>query len=339
MKYDDIGVVVHDSDFWQSKQSLELASRFWELTYGRGSDDTEVYRRILASQIEAHQDVEPDGISKLEVETSLSNPSAIKNLHDAAFLAHWAQYGYGHITMPHKFAAALMCSDTVTAIAQDINITWPAFWITVPNGILTTTAGNDFTSIHVTLGVSHALGSQSEEMFSICACSVEPRGIRRVSIQKRDFESLFAPTEGVMRETEEEVPEADQIERIALLVQRLVCGVLIHLDATAHLPTSNHGSQSHANGRTGPPKHRVTSIGSPVSVDCRSEVLRFIRGGRTRAPLAFQSLTRGHYKRQVVGVGRLGRKVIWIHPYWRGPEDAPILARPHKIGSQGEGDA
>lgn len=28
-----------------------------------------------------------------------------------------------------------------------------------------------------------------------------------------------------------------------------------------------------------------------------------------------------------------GRKVIWIEPYWRGPEEAPILARPFKVGT------
>jgi hypothetical protein len=42
----------------------------------------------------------------------------------------------------------------------------------------------------------------------------------------------------------------------------------------------------------------------------------------------------GHYKRQVVGTGRHGRQIIWIEPYWRGPENAPILARPWRIGTE-----
>ena len=37
-------------------------------------------------------------------------------------------------------------------------------------------------------------------------------------------------------------------------------------------------------------------------------------------------------KRQVVGIGRTGRKVIWVEPYWRGPEEAPILTRPYHVG-------
>lgn len=45
----------------------------------------------------------------------------------------------------------------------------------------------------------------------------------------------------------------------------------------------------------------------------------------------FQSCVRGHYKRQVIGVGRSGRKVIWIEPYWRGPEGAPLLVRPYEF--------
>jgi hypothetical protein len=72
-----------------------------------------------------------------------------------------------------------------------------------------------------------------------------------------------------------------------------------------------------------------------MALDCRPAVHRYM-GGSASAPPAVQSIVRGHFKRQVVGISRAGRRVIWIEPYWRGPEDAPILARPYKIGPQND---
>lgn len=75
-------------------------------------------------------------------------------------------------------------------------------------------------------------------------------------------------------------------------------------------------------------------MAQPPSIDYEreqvwAEALEFCVEG----PPAIQRLVRGHHKRQVVGIGRSGRRVIWIEPYWRGPEDAPILTRPYKVDS------
>jgi hypothetical protein len=40
---------------------------------------------------------------------------------------------------------------------------------------------------------------------------------------------------------------------------------------------------------------------------------------------------------QVVGVGRLGRKKIWIKPFWKGKADAPILTHARRIEGQEPG--
>jgi hypothetical protein len=81
------------------------------------------------------------------------------------------------------------------------------------------------------------------------------------------------------------------------------------------------------------PAHRVTVIGKPLRIDCRDSVRKYLDGtSRKHAPPSVQTLVRGHHKRQVMGIARSLRKVIWIHPYWRGPEDAPILTKPKKVG-------
>ena len=47
-------------------------------------------------------------------------------------------------------------------------------------------------------------------------------------------------------------------------------------------------------------------------------------------------LVRGHWKSQPCGKGRLERKRVAVQPYWRGPEDGPVLPKP--IMEVGVGD-
>ena len=67
-----------------------------------------------------------------------------------------------------------------------------------------------------------------------------------------------------------------------------------------------------------------------MRVDVREAVRGFVAGTRRTAP-AVQVLVRGHWKRQAHGPAMAQRKMIHIEPYWRGPEDAPIAVRGHKL--------
>jgi len=115
---------------------------------------------------------------------------------------------------------------------------------------------------------------------------------------------------------------------------RAVAGLLYTMQHTTHW---RHGGYFDRIGggssptRTGPPPHRTIFIGRPLAVDARPSLRASVASGNG-APPSVQTLVRGHIKRQVVGIGRTGRRVVWIEPYWRGPEDAPILARPYSVG-------
>lgn len=62
------------------------------------------------------------------------------------------------------------------------------------------------------------------------------------------------------------------------------------------------------------------------------------RPGESR-PLRVRTLVAGHWRNQAHGEGRALRKLIWIRPFWRGPEDVPelnprrVLALPSHEGS------
>ena len=53
--------------------------------------------------------------------------------------------------------------------------------------------------------------------------------------------------------------------------------------------------------------------------DVKLEVL----DGGSGAPLTVRVRVQGHWKRQAFGPKKSERKIIWIEPYWRGPDDAP----------------
>jgi hypothetical protein len=92
----------------------------------------------------------------------------------------------------------------------------------------------------------------------------------------------------------------------------------------------NQGGLRRASARQrGEPTAWVYELRRPVILDCRERVREIVTG--SRGPVTVQTFVRGHWKMQACGVGRLHRKHIHIEPYWRGPEEAPIVVRPHVI--------
>jgi hypothetical protein len=47
--------------------------------------------------------------------------------------------------------------------------------------------------------------------------------------------------------------------------------------------------------------------------------------------LTVQVRVQGHWKHQPHGPGNKQRKLLWIQPYWRGPEDGPVRNTPHRL--------
>lgn len=123
--------------------------------------------------------------------------------------------------------------------------------------------------------------------------------------------------------------------RLQHVVARIAFGSCLAL--TADKQRSNGKADEPASGR--PPRDRgllpscrVFQVGSPVSVDCRKAILEYVEhGSKSRGPLTLQFLVRGHWRNQACGPQMLERRLTWIEPYWKGPNDAPINIRPHEL--------
>lgn len=79
------------------------------------------------------------------------------------------------------------------------------------------------------------------------------------------------------------------------------------------------------------PKLSPWVLGRPVTLDVTEEVRAYCAGGGT-AP-SVRTLVRGHWRQQPCGPRNEQRKLIHIEPFWRGPEEAAVVVRPHRIGA------
>jgi hypothetical protein len=128
----------------------------------------------------------------------------------------------------------------------------------------------------------------------------------------------------------------DTDERTSLMLAKLFAHLaLLMTDSKNVKPVGRaHGRPAPAhqsgNQRKCPwPVRRVFQITTPVRHDFRAAIGDYIRHGGS--PPSVQGIVTGHWKMQAHGTGRQLRRRQWIEPYWRGPEDAPIALRPHKL--------
>lgn len=213
----------------------------------------------------------------------------------------WRESGYARIDVGHKLAAALMLTD----VKEDIEVRapWRAFSLHVPPGItrvsriLVMSADRDDqdTAIAI-LGVIFEDGSFGE--FSVN------------HLEQTEVDLLTNLVRGVCLAAEQ-----GHAER-----------------AGSHGATGSKSSSKRVIGK--PPAGERYQLAAPVKIDLRDVVREHLGGKRKGGSPKVQFIVRGHWRNQVHGPGRAGRKRIWIEPFWKGDEGARVLLREHKV----EGD-
>lgn len=324
-----------DADWvWSAKTALPIAMSMWDVSYGSSPDDE-------FEALSALDEFVTGAFARPSIATVFASTNELDMIDptvraherivtDLNFLARWAHFGFGHLTTSHRLAAALMASDmTLQGALREIRIPWKAFWVDAPNNLLVA-EGHDWCKIHVSLDQPNGTETDLTNVVSLGGFLTgeagspfaAETGIRRIVQSDPNAETLLC-----LNEEKHEMLASSELTRVFELAARLVVGLLVRLQSAPMRP----GTRSSASDaqRRGPPPHRVTVVGPPIDLDVRQHVRDYIAHGGA-AP-AVQTLVRGHYKRQVIGTGRSGRKIVWIQPYWRGPEDAPILSRPYRV--------
>lgn len=215
------------------------------------------------------------------------------------FLNRWHESVFARLEVSHKLAAAFCLTDIVDS--DDIRAPWLAWSLLVPNGLF----GEDGPARIWCLG-------------------------------KRPIVLVFPARDGKgaglasWAETDRRSPvNAGMVTSLVLST----CIALNNPERERVQKTGSWGVQSKTPRRTGaPPEGTRYVLAQPVSIDLRETVLEAM-GKRSRvggSPKA-QFLVRGHWRNQAHGPGRSMRTLKWIEPFWKGPEDARILLRSHKV--------
>jgi hypothetical protein len=310
---------------WDDMQLTQVGVALWEKTYKLGDGDTEAafVARKIAEQWARDQGTVPE--TRLRIYEDIT-----------CFAAKWAVHAFQRITTTHTYAAALMCSDADKAVLSDIELQWSAFMVCIPNGLLSYVdekgIKHEYNRILVGAydkSASLILINQHGDWSQPNILSHYGNNIADVLTVTEDYDDGNIIIDDSVK---------DKIQRITTLARRLVAGLLLALQTKENFESKTHGGKSAKKGRLhAEPAHRVVFVGGALKVDCRPAVATFIAKGRSNrghgphAAPSFQTLVRGHFRRQVCGTGRRDRKVIFIQPFWKGDENLPILTRPKRV--------
>jgi hypothetical protein len=300
---------------WSDKTLMQLGASFWAGYHDAGKDP-------------ASQEAEDDILGMIE---GLYSPAHKAKAATAATFAlaslRWSLEAFQKIVTTHTYAAALMASNTTRESFADIVVPWRAFMVVVPDGLLRV-VDLDYTRILICVDSS---GDAHLVMYApTAATSFE--GPRTISEHHTSLIELLCTDTLQVIGPDGPTEASDVLRRTLELARRLVGGLILAMQHRDNFKTREPREHTGKKREKGEPAHRTVIVGHPIKVDCRPGIRAYLEGRRKHGPPSVQVLVCGHFKRQVIGIGRGGRKVIWVQPYWRGPEDAPILTRPRHLG-------
>lgn len=269
----------------------------------------------------------------------------------------WGDLAFPRIQASHSFAAMLMATTISQKEIAHVEAPWPAFLVEVPEGLLPIRLRDNkvtyITRIHVTSHfLPRTMPNQRWWSFWMTGNGVEvlrvgpldemviPRSkkvVERTELKQITESPRIDPRDQPLDDDGSfedfwEGYDRSQEERVAVLAGRLVVGACIAMTDRANYeerPVKIEPQVANFAKRISKqPISRVFKIGQPVKIDFKPAVQSYIEG--ERGTLSVQSLVAGHHKRQPHGPNSADRKWIFVKPYWRGPEDAAIVVRPHQ---------
>lgn len=248
------------------------------------------------------------------------------------FASLWADQAFPQIEAGQKYAAALMATKLGDpAIANDIRAPWRAFLVEIPPGLLPLVSARGNIVYGTKLFVYYRRPSDHPEgIWSFILVGTDGTEIWRINtaqeLLREDSNAFGMNDDSENRKAfDQDVSEIDS--RSMILAIRLVFGMCLAMsDPTNVAPIGRAKSSPNirVKGSRIPPQVRVFKIGKPIELDVRQAIQTFALQGPKRkgSTPSIQQLVRGHWKPRLAA--RLGHPV-WIEPYYRGPEGAPIL--------------
>ena len=236
-----------------------------------------------------------------------------------SFSIDWAENAFATIEPSHKLAASLMCTSIPREVAEGLPLPWRCFAISIPKGLIQNKYSPDYLLVRQ--------GEDGKMEYLEVSPNVMAYGRQKTmgDFAKMDLgEPLHASVPS------EQNKDFDAHPRIALLIGRLLVGVCIEMDSPSGVEAAR-STPKEVRVKRDVPKAWTYKLGRPVNLDARDAVHCYVTGEK-RGAATVQVLVCGHRKRQPHGPNNSLRKWIHVEPYWKGPEEAPIVVRSHRLG-------
>lgn len=315
-----LGAQDESNDAW-----VKLGTELWRHSYQDIRDnDVEACRSLLhwaRNEVQEHRS--PQAIEHM---ANLSMPDEQCKY---MWMARWVDQGCPRVVIDPKYAALLMATDVGSTLIEHVRPPWKAFLIEIPSDLLTIDVKDGTRdTIKRVLFQTHGMAVDRGTTCNVIGIG-EKTKLWRHNIP---FSELAEdPGADSIRDWGVNDTMTDRDDRASTLMGRLAISTCVAL-----MDSANYHRQKGTKGRS--IKHRTGKgltdiqtfvLGRPIKVNCRQAILDYLDGtlGKKRGPVTVQSIVKGHWKYQAHGPNRSLRKFIHIEPYWRGPEDAPILTR------------
>jgi hypothetical protein len=307
--------------------AIRRATAAWQaqkLLRESGQDELLLEEPIENYQPHLHNRRSPFRVCASDFYNSFEN-----RIEDDGFLANWAEVGFPMLESSDElFAASLMCTSTEGLVLADIHM--PGRTIVFPFG-----PTNNLFNCSYAILILGALGDAQLHLISVAQ-----RRLYHMSSDTLD-ELLFvdpAAVFGAVDDRVEGVSPAPQswaaFDRLADASERRIFNMLRHYVVGMLLAYQEKRNWKYEGTRLArktklrgyPPNHRLAILGRNVRADMRNAVKRYLNEGSKKGP-SFQFIVRGHQRNQAFGPEHSLRRLQWIEPYWKGPEEAIIHAR------------
>ncbi len=247
--------------------------------------------------------------------------------------ARWADQGFPRFIMPHTYAAALMATSIDDEVIEYVRPPYRAFLIDVPDDLLS--IWNEKTQRNSKVRwilVHHVLTQDGEYRWQYVAHTEDSMCLWRHGLTTRQIASVEDMPVNGWEGAPFLSPSDDRDDRIATLIGRLVIGVCLAVQTPGECRPSPGNCQwsPTRNLDKRDPDLMTFKMGRPLKIDCREDIRDYVEGKKSNVPTV-RTKVRGHWKAQPYGPQHSLRKPIWVMPYWRGPDGAPVLVRPVQL--------
>jgi hypothetical protein len=303
----------------------------------------------------------PNGIGNENLVKTLEAAYTGEDLQAALSIAHanlvWCASGLHQIRMGHKMLAAMLASTASVDVANYVRAPWPAFHLELPPDFLRlrdeiTFSPCNIVELAVTFIADVPIGERKPGDPVVEGKPGDPVADRwqitvhtdtRITWTYRFstrvlVEQAFAKSGGDALTAMEDPFAAmeDPFTSENLLTLCMVSRLIVNTCLAMSDPTNIRSKPKQVRGvhsgpeykRNGQATTQTWVLGRERIIDVRDVVREYLETGKVRQGLSVQILVAGHYKIQHYGPKNSQSKVIWIEPYRKGPDDAPMLVSP-----------